>query len=240
MAFTLWSMLHETTSNLASKTPRARRRDANLSRILEAAMELVAEGGLEALSMGRLAEAVDYTPGALYRYFPSKDALLAGLLAQVLDELQVFLVQSAEVVNPLARVFTLAHAYRRFARERPHAFGFLSSTIAEPRILVGGADANPVAERSIALLELVATALGDAASQKLIDDEPGTPLERTLTLFATLQGLLQLQKQSRFESALVDLGPLVTHAVRTLLIGWGGKARGVDAASSIAGTGGKS
>ena len=59
------------------QTPRARRRDANLARILDAAMELVAGGGLEALSMGRLAAAVDYTPGALYRYFPSKDALLA-------------------------------------------------------------------------------------------------------------------------------------------------------------------
>lgn len=228
MAFTLCQMLHETPT--PTKTPRARRHDANLSRILEAAMELVAEGGLAALSMGRLAEAVDYTPGALYRYFPSKDALLAGLLAQVLDELQVFLVK-VDAPSPLARVFALAHAYRAFARERPHAFGFLSSSIAEPRILVSGADANPVAERAIALLELLATSLGEAASQKLIDEAPGTPLERTLTLFATLQGLLQLQKQSRFESALVDLGPLVTHAVRTLLIGWGGKARAVDAAS---------
>lgn len=227
-------MLHESAK---PATPRARRRDANLSRILEAAMELIAEGGLEALSMGRLAEAVDYTPGALYRYFPSKDALLAGLLAQVLDELQVFLVKAEPAdANPLARVFALAHAYRRFAKERPHAFGFLSSTVAEPRILVGGTDANPVAERAIALLELLATALEDAVSQKLLDAEPGTALERTLTLFATLQGLLQLQKQSRFESKLIDLGPLVSHAVRTLLIGWGGKARAVDTALSHGGS----
>lgn len=232
-------MLHETTTSPPEKTPRARRRDANLSRILEAAMDLVAEGGLEALSMGRLADAVDYTAGALYRYFPSKDALLAGLLAQVLDELSVYLVKAEGALpagaSPLTRVFALAHGYRRFARERPHAFGFFSTSIADPRVLVGGADANPVAERSIALLELLATALGDAASQKLIDAEPGTPLERTLTLFAALQGLLQLQKQSRFEAALVDLGPLITHAVRTLLVGWGGKARVVDAAASHVG-----
>lgn len=206
-------------------------------------MELVATGGLESLSMSRLAEAVDYTPGALYRYFPSKDALLAGLLAQVLDELQVFLVKAESSLpsgaSPLVRVFWLAHAYREFAKQRPHAFGFFSTSIADPRVLVSGADANPVAERSIALLELVATALGEAATQKLIDEEPGTPLERTLTFFAALQGLLQMQKQARFESALVDLKPLVTHAVRTLLVGWGGKARAVDTAAQFQLQGGR-
>ena len=49
------NMIHETPR----KTPRARRHDTNLTRILDAAMDLVAEGGLEALSMARLAEAVD-------------------------------------------------------------------------------------------------------------------------------------------------------------------------------------
>ncbi|MFT3712247.1 MAG: TetR/AcrR family transcriptional regulator [Archangium sp.] len=221
-------MIHETA---IKTTPRARRRDANTSRILEAAMELVAEGGLDTLSMGRLAEAVDYTPGALYRYFPSKDALLAGLVGQVLDELQAFLVQGELPAQPLQRVFALAHGFRRFAKERAHAFGFLSRTIAEPRVLLPGADANPVAERAIALLELMATALEDATKAGLLDaPEGGSELERTLCLFSLLQGLLQLQKQSRFESALISLEPLVSHGVRTLLIGWGGKPKHVDAA----------
>lgn len=225
-------MLHQTVT---APTPRARRRDANLSRILDAAMDLIATQGLEALSMGRLADAVDYTAGALYRYFPSKDALLSALVAQVLDEVQLALTNAEAALpkgaTPLLRVVALAHGYRAFAKARPHAFGLLASTIAEPRVLLTGADVQPVVERSIALLELLANALGEAAAAGLLDP-PGRDdeLERTLVLFSTLQGLLQLQKQARFSEALLDLGPLVTSAVRALLIGWGAKPKTVDAA----------
>ncbi len=223
-------MFHEA----AQSTPRARRRDANHLRILEAAMALVAEGGLEALSMARLAEAADYTPGALYRYFPNKDALLAALVGQVLDELQVFLMNAEGALkapSPLARIFALAHGYRRFGRTKPHAFGFLASTIAEPRVLLDTSRAAPVAERAITVLELLAQALNDAVKEGALEPAPDDgELERTIILFAQLQGLLQLQKQARFSQQLVSLSPLVTQAVRALLLGWGAARREVDAA----------
>ncbi|MFO0596399.1 MAG: TetR/AcrR family transcriptional regulator [Myxococcaceae bacterium] len=212
-------------------SPRARRRDANQGRILEAAMELVATGGLEALSMARLAEAADYTAGALYRYFPSKDALLATMVGQVLDEVQVFLLEAVPAgaqPRPIARIFALAHAYARFAKERPHAFGLLSTTLAEPRVLLADAAASPVHERAIAVLEQLASALGDATAAGQLRAPPGADggeLERTLVLFATLQGLLQLGKQARFVPSLADPTPLLDHALTTLLTGWGAKPK---------------
>lgn len=228
MAFTVVNVIHE-----PAKTPRARRHGANTTRILDAAMDLVAGGGLEALSMARLAEAVDYTPGALYRYFKSKDALLAGLVAQVLEEAQGFLSRAQAALPPgsfpLTRVFALAHGYREFARVRPHSFGMLAMTMAEPRVLLTQvADAQPVTERVIANLELLAQALGDAVAAGQLDD--GDVAERTLCLFATLQGLLQLHKQARFAPGVLALDRLVPIGTRTLLIGWGAKPRAVDAA----------
>jgi AcrR family transcriptional regulator len=225
MAFTKSFMVH--------KTPRARRRDANVVRILDAAMELVAQGGLAALSMGRLAEAVDYTAGALYRYFPSKDALLAHLVAQVLEEAQGFLARAEAALPtgayPLTRVFALAQGYREFARERPHAFGLLAMTMADPRVLLPQhADAAPVTQRVIATLELLAQSLGDAVAAGQLDD--GDVMERTLCLFATLQGLLMLHKQARFAPSVLDLDRLIPQAVRTLLVGWGAKTRATDTA----------
>ena len=62
------------------KTPRERRREATLARILDAALDLVVEGGFDALSMNRLARETDFTPGALYRYFDSKQALLEQIV----------------------------------------------------------------------------------------------------------------------------------------------------------------
>jgi AcrR family transcriptional regulator len=218
---------------MVHKTPRARRRDANLARILDAAMELVAQGGLEALSMGRLAEAVDYTAGALYRYFPSKDALLAHLVAQVLEEAQGFLARTEASLPtgsfPLTRVFALAQGYREFARERPHSFGLLAMTMADPRVLLPQyADAAPVTQQVIATLEPLAQALGDAEAAGQL--EPGDVMERTLGLFAMLQGLLMLHKQARFAPSVLDLDRLIPQSVRTLLLGWGAKARAAEAA----------
>ena len=219
-------MVHETS-------PRARRHDANTLRILDAAMALVAEGGLAALSMGRLAKAVDYTAGALYRYFPSKDALLSRLVAQVLEEAQSYLAQAEAALPsgsfPLTRVFALTQGYREFARARPHSFGLLAMSMAEPRVLLPDVkDAQPVTERVIATLELLAQALGDAAAAGQLED--GDVAERSVCLFATLQGLLQLHKQARFAPGVLDLDRLVPIATRTLLLGWGAKARAVDAA----------
>ena len=200
-------------------------------------MELVAEGGLAALSMGRLAEAVDYTPGALYRYFSSKDALLSHLVAQILEEARGFLSRAEALLPagsfPLTRVFALAHGYREFARERPHSFGLLATSMAEPRVLLPqAADAEPVTQRVIATLELLARALGDAVTAGQLDD--GDVAERTLCLFATLQGLLLLHKQARFAPGVLELDRLLPIGTRSLLLGWGAKARAVDAAMSKA------
>lgn len=221
-------MVHE-----ERKTPRARRHDANLQRILDAATQLVAESGLDALSMGKLAEAVDYTPGALYRYFGSKDALLSQLVAKILEDVGALLARAERLLPPgappLARVFALVQGYRTFARLSPHRFGLLAMTMAEPRVLLREPEhAEPVVRVMIGAMQRLADALGAATEAGLLS--PGEIHERTICLFAMLQGLLQLQKQSRYAPAILDVDRLTVQGTRTLLIGWGAKARTVDAA----------
>jgi AcrR family transcriptional regulator len=70
----------------------ARRADAEVARlsrdrILETALAVVEEDGLEALSMRRLAQELDVWPMSLYRYFQDKDALLDALAEAVADEI---------------------------------------------------------------------------------------------------------------------------------------------------------
>jgi len=217
----------------AEPTPRARRHDANGERILDTALQLVADGGLEALSMARLAAAVDYTPGALYRYFDSKDALLSRLVARVLGEIDELLRQALARVPdraaPLCRVFALAHGYRTFAARHPHRFALLTMTMAAPRVLLQDpADAGPVVARMMATLQLLATAIVDATTAKQL--APGDPALRTLCIFASLQGTLLLRKQARYAPEGLDQDTLANAALRALLIGWGATPASVDAA----------
>ncbi len=221
-------MLHE-----LEKTPRARRHDANLLRILDTATRMVAAGGFDALSMSKLASAVDYTPGALYRYFASKDALLSKLVARILEDLRVLLDEAQALLpaaaTPLTRVFVLVQGYRAFARLEPHRFGLLAMSMAEPRVLLQQPeDAEPVARVMLAALQPLADALGAAASAGQLGK--GELPERTLCVFAMLQGLLALQKHARYAPDVLDIDRLVVRGIRSLLLGWGAKPRSVDAA----------
>jgi len=76
-------------------SPAERRRHKVRMAILDAAERVFAEEGAEGLSIRRLAEEIDYSPAAIYKYFGSKEELVdelkesffASILAQV-DEVQ--------------------------------------------------------------------------------------------------------------------------------------------------------
>jgi AcrR family transcriptional regulator len=58
-------------------------------RITAAALQIVDTGGSQALTMRRLGQALDRKVVTLYRYVPSKDALLDGVVARVLADLAI-------------------------------------------------------------------------------------------------------------------------------------------------------
>jgi hypothetical protein len=138
---------------------------------------------------------------------------------------------------PLTRVFALVSGFRAFASLEPHRFGLLAVTLAEPRVLITDqTDAEPVARAMTAALQPLAAALGAAVEAALLDD--GDVAERTVCLFAMLHGLLQLQKEARHAPGILDIDRLMVRGTRSLLIGWGARARTVDASVARVGTGG--
>ncbi|MEX1262328.1 MAG: TetR/AcrR family transcriptional regulator [Actinomycetota bacterium] len=56
-------------------------------RVLRAAVALADRGGIESLSMRKLAQALDVVPMALYRHVANKDELLSGLVDVVVGEI---------------------------------------------------------------------------------------------------------------------------------------------------------
>jgi AcrR family transcriptional regulator len=56
-------------------------------RVLRTAVSLADQGGIESLSMRKLAQALDVVPMALYRHFANKDELLNGLVDLVVGEI---------------------------------------------------------------------------------------------------------------------------------------------------------
>lgn len=68
-------------------SPAERRRQKVRSSIIEAAEKVFAEEGEAGLSIRRLAEAIDYSPAAIYKYFESKDDLINELKESFFSEI---------------------------------------------------------------------------------------------------------------------------------------------------------
>jgi AcrR family transcriptional regulator len=104
-------------------SPAERRRNKIRARILSAAERVFAREGAEGLSIRRLAENIDYSPAAIYKYFKSKDELV--------DELkETFFELILENVNRIAdtsmpfdlRARDCVATYVRIAVEKPHHY----------------------------------------------------------------------------------------------------------------------
>lgn len=76
---------------MATRTLPATQRRNRLSRerVLEAAMTHADEGGLEGLTMRRLAEKLSVAPMALYRHVANRDDLIDGLVDVVYSEIEL-------------------------------------------------------------------------------------------------------------------------------------------------------
>jgi TetR/AcrR family transcriptional regulator, cholesterol catabolism regulator len=72
----------------APETALARSQAARRERVVSAALSLAAEGGYDAVQMRDVATRASVALGTIYRYFSSKDALLAAAMVQWMAELE--------------------------------------------------------------------------------------------------------------------------------------------------------
>ena len=89
--------------------------------VLAAALEIIDRDGADALSMRRLARALDRDPMILYRHAPNKAALLDGVAETVLAQLTV------DPADPdwAAQLRTVARDYRALALTHPRVIPML-------------------------------------------------------------------------------------------------------------------
>jgi len=98
---------------------------ADVSRI---ARSHLAEAGAAELSVRAIARELGLASSALYRYFPSRDALLTQLIIDAYDELgaAVEVAEAAVDRAELAERFrTICHAVRDWARTNPHEYALI-------------------------------------------------------------------------------------------------------------------
>ncbi|MGW2092669.1 TetR/AcrR family transcriptional regulator [Promicromonospora sukumoe] len=115
-------------STKAEVTPRRRRRQELLSSSIATARRLLADGGVERVTMLAVSREVGIAGPALYRYFPSRADLLRATHRAVLDEL-VAHVRAATTRQPAgdraAALQALTHGMFAWCVAHPHEFDLL-------------------------------------------------------------------------------------------------------------------
>jgi AcrR family transcriptional regulator len=114
---------------------REREKQETREKILAAARELFARDGYEAVSMRRIADAIAYTPAAIYVHFKDKDALFQELCRADFAALAGVFRELGRIADPIERIRQTGQAYVRFALQYPNHYRLMFMTRREQRAL---------------------------------------------------------------------------------------------------------
>lgn len=220
---------------------RAERREVMNGFVIERAMELLEDGGLEALTLARVAESLGYTTTAVYRYFPSKDALVAAMQREAIREVHARFSQDTRrrmeslegpaATRALALLMIAAEIYLSLPETEPRAWSLVALLLGDPRPLLSDDESR----RAVPVLESFLAAVDEifqraAEGQAL---ERGDARERTLALWAALHGTLCLEKARRIVPETPTPSAIAKPIVRALLLSWGATSARIAAAERL-------
>jgi AcrR family transcriptional regulator len=97
-------------------------------KILAAAGELFAREGFEHVSMRQIAEAIEYSPTAIYLHFADKQALFHELVRADFAKLGREMQKIEKVADPIERLRRAGRAYIHFALKHPNHYRLMFMT----------------------------------------------------------------------------------------------------------------
>lgn len=210
----------------------AQNRARKMREILSVALDLAVEGGLDNLTLHGLAERMGRSVAAVYRYYPSKEAVVRELQRLVATHIGVLNADTAARIDDwarekglseqdlaLAQVIGSAKTYELFAAASPAEFGLVTHYLGNPANVLSEQDVRMVFDVTRGNLQRLADFV--AAAQDTGAIGPGDARERTLMIWGALQGTIQLLKVTRRGAAWGEADTLPDATLHALLLGWG-------------------
>jgi AcrR family transcriptional regulator len=180
------------------KTPQERRQAKTRDEMIDATIRMIVERGVSGFSIRALADRLDYTPGALYTYFPGKDDLVDAArgrcFARLNDALHARMsLGQPSPPNPAEQLLQTGMAYIEYAADNPQEYHLMF--MVEPSGSTRG-DKREEAMRS--LLDVLKRGI----AQGVFVTTAGYGLnEMALHCWATVHGIASLQTTVLSEEA---------------------------------------
>lgn len=211
---------------------RERHRIERTEEFLDTALRIVTSEGFDALTMSRLAADVDAAIGAVYRYFPSKGALLAAVQREAIDQLgaslavistraETFFDQKSldDKRRALARVVLNSRFFISAADTLPEQLRLLQMLVNEFRNIIPLEEGMRSVPAAMRLLFAARESIVGAENAGVID--PGDATDRAVVWAAGVNGVLQVGMLDQYDSELFSGNRLAKSLTKDLILGWG-------------------
>jgi AcrR family transcriptional regulator len=147
-------------------TERRERQKAELrDLILAAAASIIADDGFDALTMRKIADAIEYSPATIYLHFASRDEIALELVREGFRKLVDHIAPAAIERDPLRRLRLIGRAYLQFAESDPQTYRLIfmeDERFASPIMLALKASADSASESAFGILLETVAELVDA------------------------------------------------------------------------------
>lgn len=123
---------------MGSKERIAKKKQEVHTSILETALEILRSEGMEAISMRKIADQIEYTAPVIYCHFKNKEDLLMALLRHGYQQLNRLIEGSLNTsVTPLERLEMIMNCYIDFATENRELYILMFRVgIADPKAII--------------------------------------------------------------------------------------------------------
>lgn len=157
--------------------------------IVDTAREMFVRHGYENVSMRKIADAVEYSPAALYLHFPDKDSLMHEVCMQAFAALGGRFSKLERIDDPVERIRRLGHSYILFAVEHPNHYRLMFMTPPPQEQAENHREGDPADDGYGVLRASVAQAIESGAFR---DEHTDVELV-TQTLWAGVHGVASLE-----------------------------------------------
>jgi AcrR family transcriptional regulator len=178
---------------MATKDRRVRELQETRERILDAARDMFATDGFDAVTMRAIADRIEYTPTAIYHHFKNKNALLTEICERDFETLARHFNSSVATSDPVHRILAVGEAYLHFAEKYPSQYRFMFMTVfPEPRFdesYVAERKGNPEKDAYAFLREACREAIASGQLLPAIDDAD----QLAQILWGSVHGMISLR-----------------------------------------------
>ena len=202
--------------------------------VLDAALQIVNESGLVALTMGGVADVLGCGTGTIYQHFGSKGALIADLQREAIevitsslrlsqanvDEALAAAEPSAdEALVALTRLLAAVRFWIAAETRFPQEIDLSRRIFIDPTLRLDDDDAARILPSGLQLLDMSRQVVEDAQEAGAV--RPGVSLRRAVVVIAATTGVLMTSGLDRWDAELFNGPSLARELTHDLLTGWG-------------------